>query len=92
MSLAALLPGFGNQPGEVGLGKTEFAGAGLAPFNEPPPAPVFQINLKRLPDQLVGGAVIFLGRGAYFRQQAWRDKGIGCGLGFHESQVALPAE
>jgi hypothetical protein len=36
--------------------------------------------------------VIFLGRGAYFRQQAWRDKGIGCGLGFHESKVALPAE
>jgi hypothetical protein len=89
MSLAAFLPGFGNQPGEVGFGKAELAGAGLAPFNEPPPAPVFQINLKRLPDQLVGGAVIFLGRGAYFRQQAWRDKGIGCGFGFHEIQGSI---
>ena len=58
MSLAAFLPGFGNQPGEVGFGKAELAGAGLAPFNEPTPAPVFQVNLQRLADQLVRGAVI----------------------------------
>jgi hypothetical protein len=42
MSLAALLPGFGDQPGDVGFGKAELAGAGLAPFNEPTPTPAFR--------------------------------------------------
>jgi hypothetical protein len=53
MTLAAFLPGFGNQPGQVGFGKAELAGADLAPFNEPTPTPVFQVNLQRLADQLV---------------------------------------
>jgi hypothetical protein len=92
MSLAAFLPGFGNQPGEVGFGKAELAGASLAPFNEPTPAPVFQINLQRLADQLVRGAVIFLRRRLYFRQQPRRDKGLGGDLGLHIFSLALPVE
>ena len=75
MSLAAFLPGFGNQPGQVGFGKAELAGAGLAPFNEPTPAPVFQVNLQRLADQLVSGAVIFLCRRLYFQTAASAGQG-----------------
>jgi hypothetical protein len=92
MSLAALLPGFGDQPGDVRFGKTELAGSGLAPFNEPTPAPVFQVNLQRLADQLVSGAVIFLCRRLYFRQQPRRDKGLAGDLGFHIFSIALAVE
>jgi hypothetical protein len=92
MSLAALFPGFGDQPGDVGFGKTELAGASLAPFNEPTPTPVFQVNLQRLADQLVRGAVIFLCRRLYFRQQSRRNKGLVGDLGFHVFSTALPVE
>jgi hypothetical protein len=42
--LATFLPGFGDQPGQIGLGKPQFAGADLASFNEPPLAPISRVG------------------------------------------------
>jgi hypothetical protein len=86
------LAGIRQSAGEVGFGKAELAGAGLAPFNEPAPTPVFQANLQGLADQLVRGAVIFFRRRLYFRQQPRRDKGLAGDLGFHIFSTALPVE
>jgi len=82
MSLAAFSPGLGDQPWQVSFGEAKFAGAGLAAFNEPAPAPVLQICLGRLAHQLAGLALVFIGRGGDLRNQAWRDEGIGCSFGF----------
>jgi hypothetical protein len=54
------------------------------------PAPLRQIPLDGLADELARLAVFFLGSGLYFGKQAGGNKGVGRGFGFHASKVAGP--
>jgi hypothetical protein len=91
-ALPLFLADFGNQTGNIRLGKAKLFRTLFAISEKLLPALFPQIPLKRVAHEFARLAVFFLGCRLDFRQQARRDKSFGGNLGFHASNVALPVE